>query len=208
MVGVFLAITASLWLRPVRELDVALRDLADAHRPYGAEVVAQSVNRLGQGGLLASVCAVLAVVVGVRIRSWWPLAPVVTAFVVTGAAIQPLKLIADRAAPHAPLPEDAAVRLFGSAGGVSYPSGHAVNAVVWFAVACLLLAPWLSEPARAWLRFAPPVLVTVAGTYLGYHWLTDLLAGLALGVPLARVVLRIPWPRLAPLASVASGRRF
>jgi membrane-associated phospholipid phosphatase len=192
MVAVFVGITLALGLAPVRQLDLAVRDLADAHRPYAADLIAQNLNRLGSGGLLTSACLVLASVIGLRRRSWWPLAVVGTAFALTGAVIQPLKLILHRPAPHAPLPDDVAVRLF--AHGESFPSGHAVNTVVWYAVIGLLLAPWLTRTAERWLRLAPPVIVTVAGTYLGYHWLTDMLAGLALAVPLSHVLTRLPWP--------------
>jgi membrane-associated phospholipid phosphatase len=194
MVAVFVAITLALGLAPVRQLDLAVRDLADAHRPYAADLIAQNLNRLGSGGLLTSACLVLAAVIGLRRRSWWPLAVVVAAFALTGAVIQPLKLILDRPAPHAPMPDDVAVRLFAQPDGLSFPSGHAVNTVVWYAVIGLLLAPWLTRTAERWLRLAPPVIVTLAGTYLGYHWLTDMLAGLALAVPLSHVLTRLPWP--------------
>jgi membrane-associated phospholipid phosphatase len=194
MVGGFAGVTGALGLSTVRDVDLRIRDLADAHRPYAADLIAQTLNRLGSGGVLTAVCLVLAAYIGVRSRSWWPFAPVVTAFLLTGVVIEPLKLILDRPAPHAPLPDDVAVRLFAQPGAVSFPSGHAVNTVVWYAVLGLLLAPWLSRRANAWLRLTPPVVVTVAGTYLGYHWLTDMLAGLALGVPLAHAVTGIRWP--------------
>jgi membrane-associated phospholipid phosphatase len=135
---------------------------------------------------------------------------VVAAFLLTGVVIESLKLLLDRPAPHAPLPDHVAVRLFApdaemsgaatmsrpatSLDAMSFPSGHAVNTVVWYGVIALLLAPWLSRTANVWLRATPPVVVTVAGTYLGYHWLTDMVAGLALGVPLAHAVTGIRWP--------------
>lgn len=198
----FLAVTAALALAPVRELDLAIRDLADAHRPYAADIAAQWVNRLGSGGLLSVISLAVAVVLGWRRRSVWPVAPVAAAFILTGGVLFPLKLLFYRAAPHSPLPDDVEVGLFSQAGGLSYPSGHAVNTVVWYGVLCLLLAPWLSARVRAWVRFAPPVLVTLAGTYLGYHWLSDMLAGLCLGVLVDRVIARTPWPALpSPSAS-------
>ena len=115
--------------------------------------------------------------------------------VVTGAVILPLKLAFHRAPPHAPLPDDVKVRLFSDAASQSYPSGHAVNVLVWYGVLCLLLAPWLTDPVRRWVRWTPPVAVTLAGTYLGYHWLTDMLAGLCLGVVLDQAILSVPWPQ-------------
>jgi membrane-associated phospholipid phosphatase len=218
MVGGFAGIAGALGLSAVRDVDLRIRDLADAHRPYAADLIAQTANRLGSGGVLTAVCLVLAAYIGVRTRSWWPFAPVVAAFLLTGVVIEPLKLLLDRPAPHAPLPDDVAVRLFArpdsemlgaatSLDAMSFPSGHAVNTVVWYGVVALLLAPWLSRRANVWLRVTPPVVVTVAGTYLGYHWLTDMLAGLALGVPLAHAVTAIRWPTARRLAPEPDGRR-
>ncbi len=207
MIGAFVAVTASLTLAPVRDVDLAIRDLVDAHRPPAAHLVAQTVNRLGSGGLLASACLALAGVLAVKRRTWWPLLPVIATFLVTGAVIQPLKLLANRAAPHAPLPDQIAVRPGGASDGLSYPSGHAVNAVVWYAVLALLLGGWLNRTAERWLRWAPPVLVTLAGTYLGYHWLTDMLAGLALAVPMSHLLTRVPWPHATADTTSGAGRQ-
>lgn len=206
MVAGFLAVTLALLAPPVRALDLAVRDLADAHRPPAAETVAQLVNRFGSGGILTGVALVLALLVAWRLRSVWPVAPVVAAFLLTGIVIQPLKLLGHRAAPHAILPDDVEVRLFSQPGGLSYPSGHAVNTVVWYGVIALLLAAGLratnwspmSPTVRRWLRLAPPIAVGVASTYLGYHWLTDMIAGICLGVLIDRAIARTPWPDLAP----------
>ena len=194
----FLAVTLALALAPVRELDLAVRNLADAHRPPPAETVALLVNRVGSGGLLTVAALLLALVLAWRRRSPWPLAPVVAAFVLTVVATYPVKWAFDRAAPHSPLPDDVEVRLFSQPGGLSYPSGHGVNVVVWYGVICLLLAPWLTDAARRWIRWVPPVIVTVTGTYLGHHWLTDMIAGILLGVLLDRLLARIPWPSIKP----------
>lgn len=199
MVAGFVVVTVALATPPVRQLDLAVRDLADAHRPPAADVVAQVANRLGSGGILAGIALALAVLLGWRMRSAWPLAPVLAAFLLTGIVIQPLKLFFHRAAPHSTLPDDIEVRLFSQPGGLSYPSGHAVTPVVWYGVivmllAALLTANGLNRTVRRWLRLAPPVIVGLAGTYLGYHWLTDILAGLCLGILIDRALARTPWP--------------
>jgi membrane-associated phospholipid phosphatase len=69
----------------------------------------------------------------------------------------------------------------------------------------LLLAPWLTATVRRWVRIVPPVAVTIAGVYLGYHWLTDMLAGLGLGLLIGGIVARIPWPALPESRSPAAG---
>lgn len=184
----FAAVTVGLAVGPLGTVDLAIRNLADAHRPYPAEVVAQLVNRLGSGGLLTILALACAVGVVWLRRSWWPLAPVAATLVLTSVVIGGLKLVCDRAAPHSPLPDQVEVSLLGQSGGLSYPSGHAVNAVVWYGVGLLLLR--ITVPR--WVRLVPPLAVTVAGTYLGYHWLTDMLAGLCLGVALDHILSRVP----------------
>jgi membrane-associated phospholipid phosphatase len=209
MVAGFVIVSVALAAAPVRRLDLAIRNLADAHRPPVGDTIAQIANRLGSGGILAGVTAALALLLAWRIRSAWPLAPVLAAFLLTGIVIQPLKLFFHRAAPHSMLPDDIEVRLFSQPGGLSYPSGHAVNTVVWYGVIALLLTALLSRTAshrtashqitlnrtvRRWLRVAPPVIVGLAGTYLGFHWLTDMLAGICLGILIDRALARTPWP--------------
>src|SRR3954451_7119012 len=152
MVAGFAAGTAALALPGVRQLDLDVRDFADAHRPAGgaAGTVAQLFHRLGQGGLLTGVALALALLLAYRRRSLWPVAPVVAAFLATGVLIAPLKLWFCRAAPHSQLPN--AVELFSEPGsGRSYPSGHAVNSVVWYGVIVLLLGAWFAA-RPAWRR--------------------------------------------------------
>jgi membrane-associated phospholipid phosphatase len=188
MAGGFLVLTGALYVPVVRDLDLTIRDLADAHRPPVADLLAQNLNRLGSGGPLAAVALLIAGWLAVRRRSWRPIAPVAAAFLLTTVVIGPLKLLLDRAAPHSPLPDDVKVRLFSDPGGMSYPSGHAVNAIVWYGVILALLFGSVSR----WVPWVPPVIVCAAGTYLGYHWLTDMLAGLCLGVLLDRLLQHPP----------------
>ena len=96
MIAGFAAVTAALLLEPVRQFDLAIRDLADSNRPAGADVAAQLVNRLGSGGILSGTVLVLALLLAWLRRSPWPVAPVLGAFLLTSIVIQPLKLIFHR----------------------------------------------------------------------------------------------------------------
>lgn len=192
----FAIVTAAVMTGPVQRLDLAVRDLADAHRPPVAEAIAVNLNRLGSGGLLAVAALLLAGILVWRTSSAWPLAPVAVAFVATGVVIMPLKLAFHRAAPHAAVPHPE--RLFSDPGSLSYPSGHAVNTVVWYGVLCLLSAAWLDPTERRVIRLIPPIVVTITAVYLGYHWLTDMLAGLCLGVLIDTLLVRVPWRGLPP----------
>jgi membrane-associated phospholipid phosphatase len=198
MLAGFAAVTLALLWRPLRDLDLGVLHWVDAHRPSWAERLADAGNRLGQGGALTIVAALIAVVLCWRRRSLWPAAPVAAAFVATGVVLLPFKLFFHRAFPHNDaIPEDLRVRLFSDpVDGMAYPSGHAVNTIVWYGVIVALLATWFAARPRlrAAVRWVPPVLVGFTATYLGYHWFTDMLAGLCIGVVLDRLLTRAPWP--------------
>lgn len=92
------------------------------------------------------------------------------------AVVALVKVIVDRARPDLE-------QLTGFSSS-SFPSGHAAAAAATFAAIALLLGRRRSRQARAVLAgTAVAVAVTVAGTrvLLGVHWLTDVLAGLAVG---------------------------
>lgn len=100
------------------------------------------------------------------------------------------KVLVDRSRPNID-------RLTGFS-GASFPSGHAATAAATFGAAALLISRGRSRRARALLAAgAAGIAVGVATTrvLLGVHWLTDVLAGLAIG-----------WAWFA-IASIAFGGR-
>jgi membrane-associated phospholipid phosphatase len=191
----FVAVTLGVSSRALIGADVWLRDWCDSHRPSVAYWAARALNLLGQGSWLTAICLLLAAFLVWRRHSIRPVLPVVTAFVLTFVSATVVKGLADRPAPHAPSGAGYTRGYFGD-GGVSYPSGHLVNAIVWYGVLALLLTAWLPDRWRRLLRIAPPVILCISTVYLGYHWLTDTAAGVLLGLLLDRIVYRIPWDGL------------
>lgn len=192
-----LAVYAGGWLL---DLDLALRDWAESHRPAVAAAIATGLNKLGQGGMvLVPLATLLAGAAAWRLRSVRPLLVVVVAFVLSLGTIAPMKAWADRGFPRnweLAHPEE----LFSDpVGGQAYPSGHVANAVLWFAVIALLLRLCCRlygrrEPTTAELRLlrvAPVVIVFCTTTYLSHHWITDSVAGLLLGLLLDRLFHRV-----------------
>jgi membrane-associated phospholipid phosphatase len=203
------ALTLALTNGHLYGLDLAVREWGDTHRPEFAEWIARVFNFLGQGGwLLTPLAAILAIVTGLRARSIRPLLVVAAAFILTYVTIGPFKLWTDRAAPSSTLPPEESVQIFNQlpAGeySLSYPSGHVANAIIWYGVIALLLVALLrtlgrpNPPAGLALaiRIAPPMIVFCTTTYLSYHWLTDSIAGLLLGLFVDRLLARVPWDDL------------
>lgn len=210
LLAALVGLTVALARGHLLGVDRAVADWSDAHRPTVAYWLARVFNYLGQGTPLTLLTAGLGVLLATRVRSVRPVLPPVTAFILTNLTIGPLKLWTDRAAPSASvkkpyLPPADTVLLFHTDGqyGVSYPSGHVANTVVWYGVLALLLIPLLRSYGRAVpaalrpvIRLVPPVVVFTTTTYLGWHWLTDSVAGLLLGLLLDRLLHRVPWDGL------------
>ena len=191
----FAALTVALARGHLLALDVRVADWADGHRPPALYWPARVLNYLGQGGqVLMPVSIVLAGLLAWRRRSIRPLLVFVAAFVLTYLTIGPLKIWFDRAAPHFTGPDR--VVLFNpaatGASALSYPSGHVANALVWYGVIALLLGGLITLRPRVQtaLRVLPPAIVFCTTTYLGFHWITDSVAGLFLGLVLTRLMAR------------------
>ncbi|HKS99126.1 MAG TPA: phosphatase PAP2 family protein [Rugosimonospora sp.] len=189
LVAGFVALTLAVAAGAFLGWDVSVYRWCDGHLPRPLYWVARAGFLLGQSWLVTWPALVVSLVVAWRRRSVRPVLPVAVAFVLTFVTLTALKAWTDRAAPHATL---AHPERFGS-GGVSYPSGHLTNAIVWYGVLALLLAPWLPAGWRLLVRVGPPAVLCVTSVYLGFHWVTDTVAGLLLGLLLDRVLRRIPW---------------
>jgi membrane-associated phospholipid phosphatase len=198
MLAAFAALTYALARGHLLSLDRQVADWADQHRPAVLYWPSRVLNYLGQGGqVLMPVAGILGVILAVRRRSVRPLLVLASAFVLTYVTIGPLKIWLQRAAPHFTGPDRA--ELFNPAAvgplGMSYPSGHVANALVWYGVIALLLGALVAVPSRVHLaiRLVPPVIVFCTTTYLSFHWLTDSVAGLFLGLILTRLMARVAW---------------
>jgi membrane-associated phospholipid phosphatase len=196
LIGLFALLTGVLAAGGLLGVDTAVRDWCVSHTTQATYWLARVFNYLGNGGPLTLISLAIALFLAVRRRNLWPILPVAAAFLLTGVVIMPLQIWTERAAPGYTGPN--AVDLFNSSlppgtYDTGYPSGHLVNTVVWYGVIALLLAPWLNRTARLWLRIAPPAIVFVTTIYLNFHWLTDSIAGLLLGVFIARLIDRVPW---------------
>lgn len=207
LVALFAALTATVAAGWTHGLDLAVRDWSDSHRPTAAYVIARGLNLLGQGSPLAVIALVLAIVLAWRVHSVRPVLPVLSAYLLLMLTVGPVKVLTDRAAPHKPEGTPHREEFF--SGGMSYPSGHTANTIVWYGVLVLLLAallPAVRQPAaRLALRLGPPAAVAVVTTYLGFHWITDTVAGLIAGALLDRLLRRIDWDAV-PLHRLPGGR--
>ncbi|MBU6424462.1 MAG: phosphatase PAP2 family protein, partial [Chloroflexi bacterium] len=167
--------------------DTATTVLFQSVASYPLDLVANAHTLVGQLVVTLAVAAVLALVVWRRYGGWAALAPGL--LLVTGAVELAFKLLIPRAAPP---PEY--VRAFQNVLGVkgppaSFPSGH-VARIAFLAVLVAALVPGRVSWVLAALFIAASVFLRV---YIGDHWISDAVAGAALGVGLG--ALGVAWMR-------------
>lgn len=173
---------------PWYRADIAIADWVDTVDLRGKTVpnaILWLLAQTGGRGAILMVVGALTLYVMRERRVWQPALRVAAALALLTVVVYALKLGLGRTAPGV-----GASILY--ADGLSYPSGHSANAVLWWGVAVWLvrsygMQPWLVRTCTV-LAVAAPAVTTVAMLLLNYHWLTDVVAGLALGVVLLRVL--------------------
>ncbi len=157
-------------------LDNSVASWGDRHASAFSIDGLNAVTHLGEPMVVIWLAVVLALVETVRTRSRWVAPFLLIVLVGNGILTTSVKALADRVRPELnPVAETL---------GPSFPSGHSSWAAAFFAAAALLLCRGRSRRARAAIAgLAAGLAVTVAGSrvLLGVHWLSDVIAGLALG---------------------------
>jgi undecaprenyl-diphosphatase len=138
----------------------------------------QDLSNLGSIRILLPLLLVVGVGWRLRRRTWRPLVLLAGAFAGADLAFNAVKELVRR-------PRPPAVILLKPVTGPSFPSGHATQAVAVYGMLAALVAAATPRWGRKVAAWAAAVviagLVGLSRLYLGAHWLTDVLAGFALG---------------------------
>ncbi len=184
----FLALLGLVQVRwaPLERLDTGTADWLNATvADSQLSVRILSIVSEAGGGATASFLMAVAVVC-LLIRRRHRLAAYVAVAGVGLAVLVPVtKALIGRTRPDVPLP------VVDIPTNASFPSGHAMTALVTWGVLLLVLLPGLRPTARRWWTVATSVLVLVVGftrVALGVHFVSDVLAGWALGIAWLAVV--------------------
>ncbi|WP_166846173.1 phosphatase PAP2 family protein [Isoptericola sp. BMS4] len=208
---------------PVQAVDDA------AHRPWarlltpGAVPFIQNVlDPIAGQAVCLPVLVAVAVPLAWRHRTWQPIWCVAAAEAAFYGGVGLLKVVLARPAPVRGDPDlfDGGLQTLGWS-GISFPSGHAAEAVLVYGTAVHLVARWTSASDRAlrvlrWGVGAVTVNAVAVSYYLGWHWITDLVGGVLVGGLLLRLLVaadRTDWAaahrlrRRATSVTMAAWRR-
>ena len=160
--------------------DPAVTDAVVSHRTPVLTVLAQVVTAIGSEAAIGLLTLALVTWLVVRRRNVATAAVVGGAMVVAAGLTLAVKHVVGRSRPSA------AVMMGPFDSGPSFPSGHTVFSTVFLGLVAGLLLRGSLPVSRRWLVVAAWVVLSAAigasRLYLGYHWLTDVLAGWCLAV--------------------------
>jgi membrane-associated phospholipid phosphatase len=171
----------SLFVMVQHNAGLARYDLSAArwggdHATGGSTHILKDISLLGGTPVMIAVALVAAITQFARSRIvavFWFMALVVLGQV---AMTNLTKVIVDRPRPD--------IHQLTGFSGASFPSGHAATAAATFAAVALLVGRGRSQRAKALLAGATAGIAFAVATtrvLLGVHWMTDVIAGLAMG---------------------------
>lgn len=176
---------------PFQTLDDRWLAWMQRHRTPWLTSIARFFSDLGSAAVTVPFRLVVAALLAAR-RRWLHLVAFVGATITAELCIGPLKALIERARPPGAL---LATR------SEAFPSGHAITgAVVAFGLVVVLVPP---SPRRLrWIGVAATFagLMALSRTYLGVHWLSDVVAGTLIGTGWALV-----WPAALELIAQRGG---
>jgi membrane-associated phospholipid phosphatase len=156
--------------------DNSVAEWGQRHASGVSTDVLEVITHLGEPTVVAVLAVVVAAVETARTRSRWVVPFVLVVVAGNGLLTTTVKQLSDRVRP--------ALNPIAETLGPSFPSGHSSWSAAFFAAAALLLSRGRSRRTRAIIAgVAAGLVVLVAGSrvLLGVHWLSDVIAGIALG---------------------------
>jgi membrane-associated phospholipid phosphatase len=186
----FIAVTQQVITNgPLIALDARIANAGRVDFPSWIDFILMRIDDLGLRGLTATSLMIAAIYISRRFKTWRPLNLAILSIIALNLAVGLAKLLIGRTKPQ--LNVDLIY-----AGGLSYPSGHASNAILsWGVLAYLIYRYAHVDRYRGRLASAGVALISMSVCFVSLfrntHWLSDLVGGLFIGAALLVMVIAI-----------------
>jgi len=181
-------VLANTWIRRLDEW-IYERDIL-LITPGKTPTMVMLVDDLGLRSVTAIFLIITAIIISRRFKSWRPINLSILSLVLLNLVVGVSKLLFGRSKPSS------GFDLVFTDSGLSYPSGHAANAVLtWGIMAYLIFRYSHKEPFEGlrltWFVSIITTGVCLASLYRNTHWFSDLLGGLFIGSALLVLIIAI-----------------
>ena len=181
-------VLANTWIRRLDEW-IYERDFL-LITPGKTPTMVMLVDDLGLRSVTAIFLIITAIIISRRFKSWRPINLSILSLVLLNLVVGLSKLLFGRSKPSS------GFDLVFTDSGLSYPSGHAANAVLtWGIMAYLIFRYSHKEPFEGlrltWFVSIITTGVCLASLYRNTHWFSDLLGGLFIGSALLVLIIAV-----------------
>ena len=181
-------VLANTWIRRLDEW-IYERDFL-LITPGKTPTMVMLVDDLGLRSITAIFLMTTAIIISRRFKSWRPINLSILSLVLLNLVVGLSKLLFGRSKPSS------GFDLVFTDSGLSYPSGHAANAVLtWGIMAYLIFRYSHKEPFEGlrltWFVSIITTGVCLASLYRNTHWFSDLLGGLFIGSALLVLIIAV-----------------
>lgn len=190
VMGAFTYITFDvLHSGPLTEIDATIARWRRPELPEWGDWVVYNLDHLGLRGLTAIFLLSLSVYLGRKFKTWRPINLSIISLLALNLVVGLAKLEFGRTKPRLQID-------LLDAGGMSYPSGHASNAILTWGLFAYLAVKY-SAPSRfrtrvaIWAVGSVTTLVVFISLFRNTHWLSDLVGGVSIGTALLLLVMAI-----------------
>ena len=174
---------------PLIALDAKIANADRTDFPSWIDFILMRIDDLGLRGLTGTALMIAAIYIARRFKTWRPLNLAILSLIALNLTVGLAKLLIGRTKPQ--LNVDLIY-----AGGLSYPSGHASNAILsWGVLAYLIYRYAHIDRYRGRLASTGVALVSISvcvvSLFRNTHWLSDLVGGLFIGAALLVMVIAV-----------------
>ena len=181
-------VLANTWIRRLDEW-IYNRDILLV-TPGRTPTLVMLVDDLGLRSITAIILIITSILIGRRFKTWRPFNLSLLSLILLNLSVGASKLLFGRTKPHS------GFDLVFTDSGLSYPSGHAANAILtWGIFAYLIFRYSHKEPFEGmrltWFVSIVTSGVCLASLYRNTHWFSDLLGGLFIGSALLVLIIAL-----------------